>query len=121
MGSAGKKIKENDEDEEEGNDDEEDDEYDEDEDEGNQANKPPRKVQKKLRSYPFITDLEQWKKKQRLPPETKVYIIMGGYPDLKTSLKSRGWVGNPDLYSPCFDMKWTLRPSDIDFNNLKDF
>lgn len=31
-------------------------------------------VKKKLRKYPFIVDLDIWKKKQRLPADTKVKI-----------------------------------------------
>jgi hypothetical protein len=66
-------------------------------------------VTKKCRSFPFIVDLGEWKKKNRLDPETKVFIITGGYTDVKKALRSRGWVQNPDPSSPCFDLKYTLQ------------
>ena len=41
-----------------------------------------------------ITDMKKWKKKNRVDPDTKVFIIKGGYSDVKRALKSRGWVEN---------------------------
>ncbi|KRX01880.1 hypothetical protein PPERSA_05719 [Pseudocohnilembus persalinus] len=79
------------------------------------------KKKRKLRSYPFITDFDQWKKKQRLDPNQKIFIISGGYPVLKKALKARGWMQNPDFDSCCFDLKWTMQKSDIDFNGQQDF
>jgi tubulin monoglycylase TTLL3/8 len=75
---------------------------------------------RKLRAYPFITDLKTWKKKQRLDESVKVFIIMGGYQDLKKSLLRRGWVENPDSRSPCFDLKFTLMSKDIDYGALTE-
>lgn len=75
----------------------------------------------KLRKYPFITDLKQWKKKQRLEEGIKVFIVIGGYPDVTKALMNRGWVRNPDAGSPCFDYKFTLHNSDVDYNQLQDF
>ena len=62
-----------------------------------------------MRSFPHITDLSQWKRKNRLEESGKVFIITGGYADLKRALKERGWVQNPDYNSPCFDFKFTLQ------------
>lgn len=45
-----------------------------------------------MRALPHITDLAEWKKKNRLAPETKVFIVTGGYPDVKRALRARGWV-----------------------------
>lgn len=64
--------------------------------------------------------MAQWKKKSRVDPETKVFIIKGGYGDVKRALKERGWVQNKDGESPCFDLKWTLKTKDIDTNTLND-
>ena len=47
--------------------------------------------------------------------------LLGGYPDVKKALKSRGWVQNPDPYSLCFDYKYALMARDIDMDGLKDF
>jgi tubulin monoglycylase TTLL3/8 len=40
-----------------------------------------------MRSFPYVTDLLEWKKKNRLEASDKVYIITGGYGDLKKALK----------------------------------
>ena len=61
-----------------------------------------------------------WKKKYRVDENTKVFIVRGGYKDVKKALKSRGWVENKDKESPCFDFKWTLKTKDIDTNILTD-
>jgi tubulin monoglycylase TTLL3/8 len=73
-----------------------------------------------LRKYPFITDLKLWRKKQRLDEAIRVFIVMGGYPDFKRALLSRGWVENPDHRSPCFDLKFTLMGKDIDQGGLAE-
>ena len=65
-----------------------------------------------------ITDMKEWKKKMRVEPDTKVFIIKGGYRDIKNALKSRGWVQNKDRESPCFDFMWSLKASDIPQNDL---
>ncbi|KAL4480394.1 hypothetical protein ABPG74_020910 [Tetrahymena malaccensis] len=88
----------------------------EDEDDGN-----GNAIKRKLRKYPFITDLELWKKKQRLPADIKVFIVTGGYHDISRALKKRGWIANPDTKSPCYNFRWSLQTKDIDYENLKDF
>ena len=67
-----------------------------------------------------ITDLSTWKKKHRVDENTKVFIIKGGYDDIKRALKQRGWVENKDKDSVCFDLKWTLKTKDIDHNMIMD-
>lgn len=78
-------------------------------------------VKRKLRKYPFIVDIDLWIKKQRLPSDSKVFIVTGGYNDIKRSLRKRGWVENPDTRSPCFTFRWSLQNKDIDYESLKDF
>jgi len=65
-----------------------------------------------------ITDMKEWKKRQRVDEKTKVFIIRGGYGDIKRALKSRGWVENKDRDSPCFDFLWTLMTKDVRQNEL---
>ena len=54
----------------------------------------------------------------RVDADTKVFIIKGGYRDIKNALKTRGWVQNKDRESPCFDFMWSLKASDIPQNDL---
>ena len=42
-----------------------------------------------MRSFPYVTDLNEWKKKNRLEQGEKVFIITGGYGDLKKALMER--------------------------------
>lgn len=56
-----------------------------------------------------MTDLSEYKKKNRIEQTDKVFIITGGYGDLKKALKERGWYQNGDRNSPCFDLKYTLQ------------
>ena len=79
-----------------------------------ERNKPKGKV------FLPISDMATWKKKNRVDEKTKVFIVMGGYGDLKRALKRRGWVENKDHSSPCFDLKWTLKGKDLDHSQLTD-
>ena len=56
-----------------------------------------------------ITDFKEWKKRNKLEQDTKVFICKGGYGDIKRALKARGWAENQDVDSPCFDLKWTMK------------
>lgn len=67
-----------------------------------------------------IKDLATWKAKNGIDQKTKVYIVKGGYKDLRDALDDRGWEENPDYFSPFFDLKWTCKQADIDFTNLRD-
>ena len=70
------------------------------------------------KGFAIITSMEEWKKKNRVEDETKVFIIAGGYGDIKRALLDRGWVQNKDYSSPCFDLKWTLKAKDIDVKDI---
>ncbi len=50
---------------------------------------------------------------------SKVFIIKGGYKDLRQALLDKGWVENLDRHSTFFDLKWTTKVSDINFDSLK--
>ena len=53
-------------------------------------------------------------------PTKQVFVVIGGYESLKTELLELGWVENLDSDSPCFDMKWTTKTLDIDFDRLHE-
>lgn len=57
---------------------------------------------------------------QKIQSPEKLYIIIGGYEDLKEALKKRGWVENLNPQSIFFDFKWTLKIKDIEYTKLKD-
>lgn len=48
-----------------------------------------------------------------------MFIIKGGYAELRKSLLDRGWAENEDVWSPYYDFKWTTRICDINFMGLK--
>jgi len=68
-----------------------------------------------------ITDLAVWKKKNKIPEDTKVFNVTGGYGDIIKALKHRGWVENKKYSSLCFDFKWTIGTGEIDYTQLEDF
>ncbi|CEM06450.1 unnamed protein product [Vitrella brassicaformis CCMP3155] len=65
-------------------------------------------------------DMQHWKRRQSVQPDTKVFICLGGYPDIKRALWRRGWVENSDPESDFWDLKWTLKARDIDHTKLED-
>jgi hypothetical protein len=64
-------------------------------------------------NQPQARDFNDWKRKNAVPSESRVFCMTGWYPCVKTALLQRGWYFNPDSSSPFFDLKWTLRSSDI--------
>lgn len=40
-----------------------------------------------MRAFPYVTDLSEWKKKNRIQQTDKVFILTGGYGELKKALK----------------------------------
>ena len=56
-----------------------------------------------------------WKRDNDVDPKCKVFIIKGGYGDLRNALLNRGWVQNYDYYSRHFDLKWTCKQKDVCF------
>lgn len=84
-----------------------------------------RKKSDKILSHPkkiSITDINLYKKRYKLKDSDKIFIIVGCYPDIRKALKLReGWHENLDINSPCFDLKWTVRRKDINFDGLEDY
>ena len=67
-----------------------------------------------------ITDMQTWKKKNKIDEKSKIFIITGGYVDIRRALLKRGWIENKEKESPCFDLKWALKIKEIDFNILQE-
>jgi tubulin monoglycylase TTLL3/8 len=72
------------------------------------------------RVFPNWTDATMWRKRNRLEKKTRIFKMIGNYHSIKKALYERGWVENKDKTSPCFDLLWTLRQRDIDYDNLRD-
>ncbi len=62
--------------------------------------------------------LNEFQAKKKEKPGMKVFIIIGGYMDLRRALEDRGWVENPDPYSKDFHLKWTCKKYDINYDAL---
>lgn len=73
-----------------------------------------------MRNFPHVVDINEWRKKNKLEPDTQVFIVTGGYGGIKKALYSRGWVQNPDPSSPCFNMKWVLQSKECEYNSLQE-
>lgn len=64
-------------------------------------------------------DFNDWKRKNRVPVDGKVFCMTGWYPCVKQALLDRGWHFNPDPSSPYFHLKWTLRSLDVNQEALQ--
>lgn len=63
--------------------------------------------------------MSQWKRRNRIGEEQRVYCISGGHPHFKKALGDRGWVSNKDTHSTFFDLKWAQKGKDIDTGALQ--
>ncbi len=77
-------------------------------------------IAKKTADAP-ITDFGSWKKRHRITDDTKVFIVTGGYGDIKKALKKRGWLENKQQNSNCFDFKWVINNKEIDYSSLQEY
>ncbi|CAM9990780.1 unnamed protein product, partial [Discosporangium mesarthrocarpum] len=68
---------------------------------------------------PSARDFNDWKRKNGVPEDAKVFVLTGWYPCVKKALLDRGWVQNNDRDSPFFDLKWTLHSQDIRATGIK--
>ena len=68
---------------------------------------------------PVYRDFADWKRKNDVPPDAKVFTMTGWYPCVKQALFDRGWHQNMDPSSPYFDLKWSLRSCEVSLDVLK--
>ena len=68
----------------------------------------------------MITDEVIFKKRNKIPADGKVFIVIGGYGSLKKALRERGWFENSERHSPIFDLKFAIRASDVISPDLKE-
>ena len=53
------------------------------------------KISKEIKEIPTpisfaMADFDYWRKKNNLPADSKIFILIGGYPDVKKALLDRG-------------------------------
>ena len=51
---------------------------------------------KNEQNFGYIKEIDQWKRLNRVDAETKVFIVKGGWRDIREALIKRGWVENKD-------------------------
>ena len=56
-----------------------------------------------------------WKRKNGVNSNQKVFIIKGGYHELRRTLIDKGWAENEDVWSKFYDLKWTTKTCDINY------
>ena len=84
-------------------------------DEEEVSEKKPEKYKQSLSSdQAYLTKIIS----KKFEPNAKVFVIVGGYGDLKRALENRGWQENHDLNSKIFNFKWTLKKVDLNFLEL---
>jgi len=66
-------------------------------------------------------DFADWKRKNSVPTDGRVFAMTGWYPCVKQALLDRGWYFNADPTSPYFDLKWTLRSLECDQDTLQSW
>jgi len=64
-------------------------------------------------------DFDDWKRKNGVPSDGKVFSLTGWYPCIKEALLARGWFFNPDRESFFFDLKWTLKSNELKQDQLQ--
>ena len=62
---------------------------------------------------PAARDFNDWKRKNGVPLDGKVFSMTGWYPCVKEALLARGWHMNADRDSFFFDLKWTLKSNEL--------
>lgn len=66
-----------------------------------------------------ITDFGVFRKKFKLTPDIKIFVVVGGYGTLRKALVERGWFENPDRNSPVYDLKFSIRCDNA--SEIQDF
>jgi tubulin monoglycylase TTLL3/8 len=64
-------------------------------------------------------DIVIFRKKNGISEDTKIFQVVGGYPDIKKALSDRGWFFNADSHSPFYDYRFVLKAQDIDYGGLQ--
>ena len=86
---------------------------------------PPSRLTgyKRNKMTPHLVALEQeWaaiRKEYGAQPGAKMFVLDGSFAGVRDALVDRGWVEHHQKDSLCFDLKWTIKTGDIDFQALQ--
>jgi tubulin monoglycylase TTLL3/8 len=75
-------------------------------------------IKEKIIKFKNCYTLDDWKRKNKISPEKKIFICFPGYPDMRNGLLKRGWIENKDRESAFFDLVISLGGKDIDYDKL---
>jgi tubulin monoglycylase TTLL3/8 len=75
-------------------------------------------IEEKIIKFKNCYTLEDWKRKNKISAEKKIFVCFPGYPDMRNGLLNRGWIENKDPESIFFDMIVSLGGKDIDYDKL---
>ncbi len=76
---------------------------------------------KKLELISHDVDKQRWKAENKVSNEARLFSVVGGYEDVKLALLKRGWVENVDPSSEFFDLKWTLKYRELNYDGLQPY
>lgn len=62
--------------------------------------------------------LDDWKRRNKIEKNKKVFICCSGYPDMRRAMLDRGWIENENAHSPYFDYLCSLGGKEIQFESL---
>ncbi|CAE7261622.1 TTLL3C [Symbiodinium natans] len=82
--------------------------------------RPPKKT---ATSSPraFQAEMDEWRRRNGVPGDAKVFSITGAFPGVRKALVARGWHENEDRQSPCWDLRYALWQRDLgEMNDLDD-
>lgn len=69
----------------------------------------------------FQAEMEEWRRRNGVPAEAKVFSITGAFPGIRKALVARGWHENEDRQSQCWDLRYALWQRDLgEMNELDD-
>lgn len=66
----------------------------------------------------FLQSMAQWKRRNKISEEHRIFCLSGQHPYFKKVLLERGWLLNKDIHSNLFDLKWAQKGKDIDTSSL---
>jgi hypothetical protein len=108
--------------------DDEDSEEENDDDEVEETQKKPKSSKSSGPPIPVMPpssvpyrDFNDWKRKNNVPKDAKVFTMTGWYPCVKQAFLDRGWYFNSDPTSPFCHLKWTLRSIDVNQDTLQSW